>query len=342
MAGNHMQRQTISVALCTYNGERFVAQQLESLAKQIRAPDELIICDDGSTDQTLRIIHDFIRSAPFPVELHVHSENLGSTGNFEKAIKACHGDFIALCDQDDYWLPEKLATLESCLINNPGIGLAFSDAQIVDVNLVATPTRLRESTLFTRDLERRLLSGEATQVMLQRKVVTGATVLFRAEFRESFLPIPASWVHDGWIAFIIALFSELAYVNQPLIQYRQHSDQQIGAVDRSLRVILRRRPRFNRAEFHKQWEQTLDLGEFLGRLSFPNSDTVRSQVVKKASHLKARAEMPERRLSRIPVILSQYPAYRLYAQGWKSAFRDLLAEDDPRLAPSRVRHAYEE
>jgi glycosyltransferase involved in cell wall biosynthesis len=329
VAGNQMQRQTISVALCTYNGQRFVAQQLASLAKQTRAPDELIICDDGSTDQTLQIIHDFIRSAPFPVELHRHSKNLGSTGNFEKAIRACHGDLIALCDQDDYWLPEKLATLEAYLVKNPGAGLAFSDAQLVDLDLVETRTRLRESTLFTRDLERRLVSGDAIQVMLQRKVVTGATVLFRAEFRDSFLPIPASWVHDGWIAFIIALFSELTYVDQPLIQYRQHSDQQIGAVDRSLRTLLRRRPRLNRAEFQKQWEQTLDLGEFLGRLSFPNSDTVRSQVVKKASHLKSRAEMPGRRLSRIPVILSQYPAYRLYAQGWKSAFRDLLAEDHP-------------
>jgi glycosyltransferase involved in cell wall biosynthesis len=324
-----MQRPTISVALCSYNGGRFVAQQLASLTKQTRAPDELIICDDGSTDETLQIIHDFIPSAPFPVELHRHGKNLGSTGNFEKAIRACHGDFIALCDQDDYWLPEKLATLEACLINNPSAGLVFSDAQIVDANMVATPTRLRESTLFTRDLERRLVSGDATQVMLQRKIVTGATVLFRAEFRESFLPIPASWVHDGWIAFIIALFSQLTYVDRPLIQYRQHSNQQIGAVDRSLRAVLRRRPRLNRAEFHKQWEETLDLGEFLDRLSFPNSDSVRSQVVKKASHLKCRAEMPERRLSRIPIILSQYPAYRLYAQGWKSAFRDLVAEGQP-------------
>jgi hypothetical protein len=241
-------------------------------------------------------------------------------------MKACHGDFIALCDQDDYWLPEKLAVLEERLIEDPAIGLAFSDAQIVDANRARTGQRLRDSSLFTPGLERRLASGDAIQVMLQRKIVTGATAIFRAEFREVFSPIPKSWVHDGWIAFIIALFAKVVYVDAPLIQYRQHANQQIGAVDRNLRRLIGSRPRLNRAEFQRQWQETMDLNGFLGNLPFPNSVVVRSQIAQKALHLRARAEMPDHAFLRIPVIASQYPSYRQYAQGWKSALRDLVGE----------------
>jgi glycosyltransferase involved in cell wall biosynthesis len=322
-----MRRHKLSVALCTYNGERFLAQQLESIAQQLRLPDELIICDDGSTDNTLQIVRDFTKTSPFPIELKVNVKNLGSTRNFESAIRACHGDFIALCDQDDYWLPEKLSVLETCLIENPDAGLVFSDGAIVDENLVPTRGRLRDSNLFTRKLEQRLLSGDAVGVLLQRQVVTGATVLFRATFRDLFLPIPASWVHDGWIALIIALFSTLLYIDTVLIKYRQHPSQQIGAADRTLAALLGTRLHLNRAEFRRQLGQTLELADFLYGLSFPNSDIVRSQIAQKALHLEARAAMPSRRLLRLPVIASQYLTYRSYAQGWKSALRDFMAAE---------------
>jgi len=95
----------ISVAMCTYNGSRFLENQLNSIGAQEVQPFELVICDDGSTDSTVQIIEAFRETVSFPVHLHRNSTNLGSTRNFQEAIELCRGDIIALCDQDDYWLP---------------------------------------------------------------------------------------------------------------------------------------------------------------------------------------------------------------------------------------------
>src|SRR3954470_17842517 len=94
-----------SVAMCTYNGARFLGEQLASVAAQTRPPDELVVCDDRSTDETASLVRDFAAAAPFRVRLHVNERNLGSTRNFERAVSLCEGDLIALSDQDDEWLP---------------------------------------------------------------------------------------------------------------------------------------------------------------------------------------------------------------------------------------------
>src|ERR1019366_197610 len=93
----------ISVALCTYNGERFLSQQLASIGKQTRLPDELVVCDDSSTDRTVAIVREFAASVSFPVRVFENQRNLGSAANFERAIRLCDGDLIALSDQDDIW-----------------------------------------------------------------------------------------------------------------------------------------------------------------------------------------------------------------------------------------------
>src|SRR5882724_11959920 len=98
-----MKGQRISVAMCTYNGAGFLSEQLESIAAQTRLPDELVICDDRSTDESVEIVRNFARHTPFSVRLEMNEENLGSTKNFEKSIGLCQGEIIALADQDDVW-----------------------------------------------------------------------------------------------------------------------------------------------------------------------------------------------------------------------------------------------
>ena len=120
--GSRMTAPRISVALCTYNGGRYLERQLESIALQSRMPCELIVCDDRSTDDTIAILRQFQSDAPFPVQVIQNQFRLGSTRNFDQAIGLSRGEFIALCDQDDLWLPAKLERLCDALVDNPFLG----------------------------------------------------------------------------------------------------------------------------------------------------------------------------------------------------------------------------
>src|SRR5688500_9098173 len=98
-----MPRVKISVAMCTYNGAQFLRTQLESIIAQSRAPDEIVVCDDCSTDETRALLKQFAAESLVPVSLHFNEQNLGSVRNFEQAIRMCNGNVIALSDQDDVW-----------------------------------------------------------------------------------------------------------------------------------------------------------------------------------------------------------------------------------------------
>lgn len=228
----------ISIALCTYDGERFLEPQLKSLLAQVRLPDELVACDDGSSDGTVSILEAFARRAPFPVRIERNEVRLRSTRNFEKAIGLCTGDLIATCDQDDVWLPEKLALCEAAFLRDPHLGLVFTDAEIVDDSLRPRGFRLWDTIHFGRGARRRVQHGRGFDVLLRQWLVTGATMMFRAEYRTIVLPIPPSWIHDGWISFLIGALAPIAMVERPTLLYRQHAAQQIGAERLGWRQML--------------------------------------------------------------------------------------------------------
>src|ERR1700727_745441 len=231
--GDHNPR--ISVAMCTYNGATYLREQLESIARQTRLPDELVICDDGSSDSTSEIVEEFARGVSFPIRFFRNAQNLGSTRNFEKAIGLCSGDLIALSDQDDIWMPEKLSRQASMMENEPQLGGIFTDGHLVDAQ-----SKLRERSLwsrfgFTPNLQTKFRSGDGISILLKKSVVTGATLMIRREGLQSILPIPLSWVHDGWIAWMLTIYSKLTPLNEPLIAYRVHSNQQVGVPIERLR-----------------------------------------------------------------------------------------------------------
>src|SRR5580698_758538 len=189
----------ISVAMCTYNGERFLQKQLDSITKQTRLPDEMVVCDDKSTDRTVAMVREFRASASWPVQIFENEHNLGSAANFERAIRLCTGDLIALSDQDDIWYPNRLERSQQELTAHADAGLVFSDADVID-----DQDRQQEKTLWQRlgfagKRERELLEGQYL-VLAKHRFVTGATVMFRASLRDRFLPIGAGWIHDEWIA----------------------------------------------------------------------------------------------------------------------------------------------
>src|SRR2546423_1214622 len=118
--------------MCAYNGAAYLPAQLASIAAQTRLPDELVICDDRSTDATQELLNDFAARAPIPVRVYTNERNLGSRKNFARAIELCAGDLVALCDQDDVWHTDKLRRMEAALAAQPEVGLVFTNAEIVD------------------------------------------------------------------------------------------------------------------------------------------------------------------------------------------------------------------
>lgn len=217
----------LSIALCTYNGALYLKEQLESIAAQTRKPDELVISDDQSTDNTLMLIEEFAATAGFPVRFSVNESNLGTAKNFEKAISLCRGDVILLSDQDDVWHSDKLESVERILEAKPQLSLVFSNAELVDESLRPLDETLFDRLHFNRRKQKLVKSGRALDVQLRENVVCGCTVAFRANLKELVLPISAdgSLVHDGWIVLLIAAVGEIDFINRPLLKYRQHSAQ---------------------------------------------------------------------------------------------------------------------
>jgi Glycosyltransferases involved in cell wall biogenesis len=311
-----------SVAMCTYNGAQFVSEQLDSIAAQTRRPDELVVCDDRSTDATTELIRQFARRAPFTVRLYVNEKNLGSTKNFERVIDLCEGDLIALADQDDVWLPEKLQRLERAL-QDEDVGLAFTDGEVVDETLRPLGQRVWETIRFGEAEQRLFREGGAFAVLLDHNVATGAAMALKAKFRELILPIPNDLVHDGipvlhdwWAALLVAAVAKVSFIPEPLFKYRQHSTQQMGVTD----------PVFAAARHGNRFSPEIDyLRAMFERLQ---ALTVRANVLSdleaRLKHLETRATMPEGRTRRVAPVLRELLArrYHLYSNGLGSAARD--------------------
>ena len=230
-------RTLISVALCTYNGERFLEEQLASIEAQTRLPDELIICDDRSTDRTGEIVQAFARKARFPVIFQVNERTLGSTKNFEQAISRCSGNLIALSDQDDIWNDTRLQRSEDELRMHPEALLVFSDADIIDAQGRVVGTTLWESFHFDAARRAEVQAGEF-DLYVKSRFVTGATVMFRRALRERLVPAGADWFHDEWLVALTAVFGQIRPIDERLIRYRQHEAQQIGPSTRRSRSGL--------------------------------------------------------------------------------------------------------
>ena len=308
----------ISIAMCTYNGSKFLDEQLSSIREQTKLPHELVICDDGSTDATPRIVHAFALDAPFPVRFFRNQATWGSTRNFEKAIKLCTGQAIALCDQDDIWLPNKLERLASVLDSEPQVGGVCSNAFLMDETSEYFPDSLWERRNFTPRMQAAFQRNSALQ-LLQYNAATGATFVFRSEFVKQVTPIPPEWVHDAWIALLVATQSRVKLLPEKLISYRIHPAQQIG---------VRPRATISAALLVRRWTVLAD------RLATLPVDPIISRLVhKRLRFFETRAALKqERLLGRFIAASSTLPGYFRFARGLFSYLRDIANGSYPIVA----------
>jgi glycosyltransferase involved in cell wall biosynthesis len=322
MANNYL-----SVAMCTYNGGRYLSEQLESIAFQSSLPGELVICDDGSTDASIDIIKAFARKAPFNVCLTINAKRLGATKNFEKAIDSCSGEIIALSDQDDFWKPEKLRLIQSKFNHSSRVGLVFTDADIVDDGLNSLGYRLWESVGFNKAKGRQATKGDLFRILLKRNYVTGATLAFRAHFKESILPIPEIFVHDAWIAIILSFLTDTAIIPESLVQYRQHTNNQIGAIKTLFGKRLREVLKSDKYTYlHEADKYILVFERLLELKSSSKGTSLFTELEGKINHLQNRARMRMQPGLRFGLALRELVnlRYHYFSDGWLSFGRDLL------------------
>ncbi|WP_421830105.1 glycosyltransferase family 2 protein [Larkinella sp.] len=327
-------RPTISVALCTYNGEAYLETQLGSILKQSWLPTELVVCDDDSTDQTRAILEKFAAKAPFPVQIIRNATRLGFNKNFEKALSLCNGEFIFICDQDDWWLPEKIETLANYLIQHPKIDLVFSNAVIADTSLNNTGRLFWDAVRFTEPIRERWRRGEAVEVLLDGNRVMGCTSALRRRLLTSFLPIPnlPNYIYDGWMGLVTAAKGTIDFYEKPLVWYRTHEKQQVGTRPPEAGKPVRFKDRFSRPHQEKldplirKHQELKDLYTLVTQ-RIPAKTPGIEQFERRLAHYARRSTMPDRRFSRIGSVVWELVSgnYHRYADQEANQYAPFLA-----------------
>jgi glycosyltransferase involved in cell wall biosynthesis len=283
---------------------------------------EIIVSDDGSTDNTVAQVNRIAQEHSCTFLKVVATERVGGVvPNFERAVRACQGDVIALCDHDDVWTSTRLATAVAALPSS-GPALVFANARLIDGSGVPLGSTLFDTIRFSHRERALLAQGQGFHVLLRRNVVTGATALLTRDLLESALPFPRSWVHDEWLAAIASALGQLVLVDECLIDYRVHGANQIGVVSPTTTARARRMmsPRGDR--YPRLWRKYADLLERLEALDVP--DHVLFHLRRKVAFESSRATYPGRRWKRPLPVLRRWNLYRsLSSQGLLDIVRDI-------------------
>lgn len=329
----------LSVAMATYNGEKYLEEQLQSIARQEVLPGELVVCDDGSTDRSVEILHSFSTIAPFTVRIYRNSSNLGFSGNFLKSAGLCKGEFIAFCDQDDIWLPNKLKQAAAAVERNPGALLVLQSAVICDENLRNTGRVFPGSILPG-------YYGPGSQYGFW--VWPGFLQTFRSSLLEGVVPgeRPRSYfaghgsiTHDKLTCLLANAMGGIIVLSEPTALYRRHPDAVTGSY-----AVQPIRQRFDKARSvgsdHYNFlavvaSETADYLRHLARGSAPIKakslgeaaqvfDTIKRLYVSRACLYSSDAILD--RLWRMRLIHQEggYFGPAGISLGWRSAVKDLL------------------
>lgn len=339
----------LSVALCTHNGAAFVAEQVRSILDQQPAPRELVVGDDASSDGTIAVIERTVarlraENPALPTTLRILRGDapLGVTRNFERTIAECTSALVALSDQDDIWPPGRLARILP-LFGDAQVQLVHTDARLVDVEGRPTGVLLLDALEATGEERAGLQTGAAFAVLLRRNLVTGATAVVRTELARRAMPFPPSWVHDEWLAAVASVHEGVRLVAEPLLDYRQHGGNQIGASAPTWQRRLHRlrEPRDSRSARLIARAEALvavmesDAGPSPQRVASDLLARERLTLARaKAAHERRRAATPRWQPLRVPAILWGVVTgrYRRFSRGPIDVLRDLV---QPATAPRR-------
>lgn len=202
----------ISVCLATFNGERFIKQQIDSILLQLEDNDELIISDDGSMDATINILNLYKHKDNRITVFYNNFKNV--VKNFEFLIDKASGDIIFLSDQDDIWDNSKVCEYKKAFINNPNTSLVIGDLELINEN-----NEPQGSFFKSRKFKKNIFNN------IIRNNFIGCSLAFKKEIKKNILPFPKSTpMHDWWIGICSLVFGEVTYIDKKLTYYRRHQN----------------------------------------------------------------------------------------------------------------------
>jgi Glycosyl transferase family 2 len=323
---------TISVAMRVYNSSRFVGEQLASILEQECPPDQIVVGDDGSDDDTLDIVVAMVDAARqsrpgLTTRLTLlPSEHVGITANIERTIAACTGDIIVICDHDDRCHPSRFARIRDEFQHRPELLYVHGDADLIDQDGRLLGARLTERQLVSRWERERYAAGEAFRVLIRRNIVTGATAAFRRSLVPLAAPFPRTWVYDEWLGIVAAGMGRLAFIEDPQLDYRQHSSNKQGVRRRGVgeKAGMLLSPGTGRNERLRARATVLtERLQGLGTLVPPEHLALARSKLRYES---VRSGLPKNRLLRaIPVLwVAASGAYGRFARGRKDIVLDLV------------------
>ena len=220
----------LSVAICTYNGARFIHEQITSVLGQTMPVDEIVLCDDCSTDDTLHVVENMKKNANVTFRVFRNEKNIGFRKNFFNAIELCKGDLVFLADQDDIWHPNKVETIVNWFDRHPDKQVVFTDASLIDERGAAIDGGLWQRFGFDKEKQRFFNHGCALDIWMWSNRATGATMAVKKGFVETLSwRDSADMYHDHIIAWQGVISHSIGYLSEKLMNYRLHDGQTCGA-----------------------------------------------------------------------------------------------------------------
>jgi len=228
----------ISVALCTYNGEKYLAEQLDSIMQQTVKPTEVVVCDDGSKDTTLEILQRYQEQYPEIFKIYVNETNLGYFKNFEKSIYLCSQDIIVTSDQDDIWKPEKLEETLNFFKNNPDKEAVFNDLILVnDDKTILEHSYLNWKYIQYSDILDSIKNDDLfIKVQMQGSFILGCALAIRRTALKKYDLKNFTLAHDYEIAQKLSFKNKIGFIPKTLSFYRQHEEQVCGLREQDQRT----------------------------------------------------------------------------------------------------------
>lgn len=328
---------SVSVALCTFNGEQYLTEQLDSISSQTAPPDEVVIADDGSTDATLEIVNAWAHTVPATVVVLDEPLRQGITANFERALEATTGAIVLLSDQDDVWQPDRVEQSRRILDGHTW-GLVASDAPLIDGGSHDLGETIHSRLDLSVAEQASLAAGDLFNTALRRNLATGATVAVSRALWQAAQPFPSTWLHDEWLTMLAASADVAHWSNDPFISYRVHGSNVVGVTRPTLRYRIHRvlepqRDRLERlasraSDLVDRWDELDPLRQLVGDEVWRSRG---SAVRAKAAFEAERASLPSRRLARLATVgrLARTGQYERFAsRGRLDVLRDALHSAD--------------